>query len=206
VSGREFDYSCALKHEKAFGRRQESVGVPPDSRVERSRKVIGSADVLDQQLYPQRASRTLQFLYLRRRNGVHEIRQHQHARDPRHGLLQQFETLASKPGGHDRLPGDISPRSGEARDEPGADRVAERDHDNRDRAGCVFCGLGGWSGGYDDDARFEPQAFDCESGKPLTLPIRGQVVDRDSPPIHVPKFTQALEEWVKSVSLCRTWI
>jgi hypothetical protein len=48
------------------------------------------------------------------------------------------------------------------------------------------------------DVCVEAEAFGSEGWKPLTLSVRGKVVDGDSLPIHVAKITQALEEGIKS--------
>src|SRR5215467_5954524 len=125
VSGREFDDTFTLKGENALGRGEKSVGAPADSSVERGRKVVRGANVLDHQLHSQGSGRILELLYLRRRDRVYEVSEHQHVRDLWRGLLQQRETLGSKAGRHECLPGDISARPGEARDEPGTDGVAE---------------------------------------------------------------------------------
>ena len=204
--GREFDHSFALSNEYALRRRKEPFGALPGSSVERGRKVIGGPDVADQQFHSQGGGRTFQLLHLRRRNRVYEIREHEHSRDCGHGLLQQGEALGGKPRSHRGLPGGIPPGSGEARDEPGRHRIAEREQDDRDRASCVLRSLSGWGGSYDDDVRLESQAVGGEGGKPLALAIRGEVVDGDGLPIHIAQVAQALEERLKSARLRRTWI
>src|SRR5205807_8054119 len=98
VLGRELDQSLALSNEYALGCRQYSFGALPGSSVERGGKVIGGTNVADPQFHSQGVGRTLQFLYLGRRNWVHEIREHEHSRDSRYDRLQQRETLGSKPG------------------------------------------------------------------------------------------------------------
>src|SRR6266581_7287641 len=206
VLGREVDHSLALSNEYALGRRKDSFGALPGSSVERGGKVIGGTNVADQQFHFKGVGRTLQFLYLGRRNRVYEIREHEHSRDSGHSLLQQLETLGSKPGTHGRRPGDIPPRSGEARDEPGRHRVAETEHDDRDRASCLLRGLSGRGGGHDDDVRLESHAVGGEGGKPLAPALRGEVVDGDGLLIHIAQIAQALEERVKPARLRRTWI
>jgi len=64
VLAREVDDSFSLNNENAFGGREEPVGVPPVSCVERGRKINAGSDVLDQHLHSQGASGTLQFPYL----------------------------------------------------------------------------------------------------------------------------------------------
>jgi hypothetical protein len=95
---------------------------------------------------------------------------------------------------------------GKARDESGGDRVAKRDHDDRDRVGCVLRRLGGRGSGHDDDVRFELQTFGSESRKSLAPAICGQVINADGLPINVTQVTQALEERIESVRLRRTGI
>lgn len=95
--------------------------------------------------------RAFQLLYLRLRNRIYQIREHEHSRYSRYGLLQQFETLSSKPGRNLRQPGDIPARLSEAFDEPSCHRVAECEQDDRNRASYALRGLSSWGGRYDDD-------------------------------------------------------
>ena len=90
---------------------------------------------------------------------------------------------------------------------PGPHRVAECDHDDRDRAGCVLRGPSGRGGAYNDDVRLEAHTFGSQGGKPLATAVRGKVVDGDGLPIHIAQIAQAVEERVKSwrLRLQRIW-
>lgn len=97
-----------------------------------------------------------------------------------------------------RQPRDVPTRSGEAVDETGTFRVAEGKHHDRDRVGRILRCLSGRGGAYDDDVRFEPQAFGRQRRKPLGMLIGGEIVDGDRPPIFVAEIAQALEELAES--------
>ena len=91
-------------------------------------------------------------------------------------------------------------------DEPGPHRVAERDHDDRNGAGCGHRSLRGRGGADGDDVCFQAQTFRGERRKPLAIALRGKVVDGDVLPVHIAKIAQALEERVESGRLQRTGI
>src|SRR5215813_5388184 len=131
---------------------------------------------------PRGATRTLQFPYLGRGDRVYEIRDHEDSREFWHRCLQYLETLGREPRRHKRQAGDIASRSGQARDEPTGDRIAERDYDNRDRVSRVPRGLSRRGRGDDDDVRLETEAVGGESGKPLAMAVRGEVIEGDGLP------------------------
>ena len=64
VAGREFAHSGAFSDEYALCRCEKSVNTLPDSSVKRSRKVIGTPDILNLQGYTQRRGRCLQCVHL----------------------------------------------------------------------------------------------------------------------------------------------
>src|SRR5262249_7461182 len=96
-----------------------------------------------------------------------------------------------------RQPGEIAPRSGKARDEPGTDRITERQHDDRDRACRTLGRLSGRGGRDDDDVRLESQAFGSQGGKSLALAIGGEVVDRNRLALDVTQVVQALKKRIE---------
>jgi hypothetical protein len=100
-------------------------------RVERGRKIIGSANVMDLQRHTQRRRRLLQSLHLQRRDRVGEVGQHEHTRDSRDGFLQQTQTLGRNLGNHQRQAGDVPAGMGKAVDEAGPHGIAKPDDDDR---------------------------------------------------------------------------
>ena len=99
----------------------------------------------------------------------------------------------------------VSSGLGKAINEPSSHRIAERDHDDRDGAGCVLCRPSGRGGAYSDNVCLATHTFGSECWKPLATTLCGKVVDVDALPIHITQIAQALEER-KSRRLQRTWI
>src|SRR5207244_4213763 len=95
-------------------------------------------------------------------------------------------------------PSDVSPGLGDAVDQAGPHRVAECDHDDRDRTGRVLRGLSSRSGAYGDNVGLQAQTFGRKGWKPFAISVRGKIVDGDCLPVHITQFTQALEEGSKS--------
>jgi hypothetical protein len=94
--------------------------------------------------------------------------------------------------------GDVSARLGEAIHEASSHWVAERDHDDWDRASCLFRCLSGWRGAYGNDVRLKTQAFGSKGGKPFATALRRKVVDVDGLPVNISQIAQGLEERFKS--------
>src|SRR5262249_6168418 len=86
----------------------------------------------------------------------------------------------------------------EAIHEASSHRVAERDHDDRNRASYFLRCLSGRRGAYDDDVRVEVQAFGGEGGKPFATPVSGKVVDVDGLSVDIAQIAQGREERFKS--------
>lgn len=112
------------------------------------------------------------------------IRQHRDARDSRGHLLQQLEPPGSDLGVVEAEPGDVPARPREALDEPGADRLAH-DHDNRNRARCVFGCTRGRRGPRKEDVDLEPGELTRELGEPFQLALSGAVLYDQILPLHI---------------------
>jgi hypothetical protein len=90
------------------------------------------------------------------------------------------------------------PRLGEAIHEASSHWVAERDHDDWNRASYFLRCLSGRRGAYGDDVRVETQAFGGEGGKTFATPVSGKVVDVDGLSVHIAQIAQGREERFKS--------
>jgi hypothetical protein len=96
--------------------------------------------------------------------------------------------------------------SSEAIYETGPHWVAEREHDNWNRAGCILRGLRGLSGVNGYNIRVEAHTFCREGGKSLPMSLSGKVVDGNGSLIRIAKIAQSLEERFKLVRPQRSWI
>src|SRR5262249_21191291 len=143
--GSELTDAGAVSDEYALSGHDEPIGTLVDRAVKRTRKIVRAANVMDLQGNPQGWRRLAHRRDLQRRNWRAQVGQHQHPRHRWHRVLEQLETLSRKLGDHRRHPGNVSPRLGKAVYKPGTYRVAELDHDDRDRSGGSFCGQSGRS-------------------------------------------------------------
>src|SRR5262245_51437450 len=114
--------------------------------------------------------------------------------DPRHGLLELFQTLA------DQLPVDLAQsldivaRSRKAADEPARHRIGNTSEDNRDGPGRLLSGQGRGCVPSHDDINLERNQFGRKSGKPLELPLGVSVFNHDVAAHDIAEITQSLTE------------
>jgi hypothetical protein len=114
--------------------------------------------------------------------------------------VEQLHAIVIPPNAGPRLPPARAPRaeltfdlSNEARPHG----IAQREHDDRDRAGSALCCLSPRSRGHGDDVRLEAHALRRERRKVLAATLGGQLVDAEGP-MHVSEVAQTLEEPVES--------
>src|SRR5438477_6487725 len=114
--------------------------------------------------------------------------------DPRHCLLEQFQTLADEIRGEEGQPRDIAARPRQAGDEPAPNRIGGSSEDNGEGPGRLLGSHGGECGWGQDDIDLEGNEFGRESGEPLELPLGISVFDQDVAALDVTELTQSLAE------------
>ena len=114
--------------------------------------------------------------------------------DPRHGLLEQFQTLADELRGEQGQPRDIAARPRKAGDEPVRNRIGNTGDDNGDGSGRLLGGQGMGCAWGEDDINLERNQFGRESGEPLDLPLGTSVFEHEVAALDVPEVTQSLTE------------
>ena len=85
---------------------------------------------------------------------------------------------------------DISSGPGKARDESARDRIADREHDNRNPGSCLLGGLNGRRPAGEDDIHVHLHQFRSQGRKALVLTLCPAVLDRDVLALHKPAFAQ----------------
>ena len=73
--------------------------------------------------------------------------------------------------------GDIAARPREIRDEPGADRVADRDRDYRNAVGRLLRSLRRWGGEYRDDVHRNPSELIGGGEQSIGNPIGAAILE-----------------------------
>src|SRR5262245_56466274 len=114
--------------------------------------------------------------------------------DPRHGLLELFQTLAHQLRGKAGQPRDIAARPRKAADEPARHRIGNTSEDNRDGPSRLLSGQGRGYVSSHDDINIERKQFGRKSGKPLELPLGVSVFNHDVAANDITKITQSLSE------------
>jgi hypothetical protein len=98
------------------------------------------------QPHPQRPPRDFCFLQLVLSRAFAEatwLPEDSDPTDPRHGLRDQFQTLAAQLRGEEGQPRDIAARPRKTADEPARHRIASTNEDNGEGVGPLFGGQGG---------------------------------------------------------------
>jgi hypothetical protein len=104
--------------------------------------------------------------------------------------LQQLQTFATLFDVQISDSRDVSPRLGEARNQPETYRIADDRRDDRNRRrGLLRCDSG-FRSRRNDGFCFETDEFLCKIGKAFDLPIRTSGLEADTLAFGVPKLTQ----------------
>ena len=85
----------------------------------------------------------------------------------------------------------------EARDEPVADGIAGRGHDNGDGSGRLLGSSCRWRPPHDDDIRVVADELRHEGQEPLGLPFRPAILHDDILSLHVAQFAETGTEGVE---------
>jgi hypothetical protein len=120
------------------------------------------------------------------------VRVHEDARagQARQRFLQDLQPLGGQVRPEEGRAGDVAAGSGQARHDPGLDRVADDCHDDRhDRRRPLGRQRGRGALG-DDDVGLELDEFRGQGGQALVLAVGPPVVDRDVLPLDVPVVAQ----------------
>jgi hypothetical protein len=133
---------------------------------------------------------------------IRRIPEDRHPGDLREGLLEQLQVLADNlRAGDEGQSCDIRPRPREAGDEATLDGIEDCHRDDGDRPGRILGRQGRCRGYRNDDVNLQAHQFVHEVGKPLVLPFRISVLDRDVLAFDVTEFAQALAERVRHISI-----
>jgi len=110
-------------------------------------------------------------------------------------LFQDLQLLAEDLGpGREARPGDVAAGSAQAVDQPGLDRIAREDHDDRDGLRRGLRGQRGRARGRDDHVHLEPDQIGGEGGQPLDVALGPAVLDLQVLPIDPAELAQAAQE------------
>src|SRR5262245_38885927 len=116
-----------------FGSHRERIGALLHHGSECGLEVDARAHAYGDDRHTQRRCRSLDLLELKDIGGVVGIPEKGYARDGWNSLLENLQPLGTDVRAKDGVAGNISSRSGEAWHEPSAHRIADRDHDDRNR-------------------------------------------------------------------------
>src|SRR5262249_49341796 len=117
-----------------------------------------------------------------------------HTRESRHDLLEQLQQFSTQLCAETCQACDVSPRVGEASDEPNSNRIATACHHNGDRTGGFLCVMIRSGTCCDNYVEFEADELDSELGPSLALASRRSVFNGNVPTFHVAEITQPLQK------------
>jgi len=82
-------------------------------------------------------------------------------------------------------------------DEPGADRIADRQEDDGDRLSHLLSRLRGLGGGCNEEVHRDPDKFGRQIGKAIHLEVRPTILNGDVLAVDVTEIAQPLEECLR---------
>ena len=131
---------------------------------------------------------------------IGRVREDGHTADLGDGLLEQLqlfgEHFQAGAAGH---PCDVPARAREARDEPGANRIANGNHDDGDRLGGVLGRRHSLRPPRYDEVHLEPDQLGRQVGQPVDPTLRISIVDDNILALNPPELAQPLPERVEQV-------
>ena len=129
---------------------------------------------------------------------IGRVREDGHTADLGDGLLEQPQLFGDDfqagVAGH---PCDVPARAHEARDEPGANRIANGNHDDGDRLGGVLGCRHSLRPPRYDEVHLEPDQLGREAGQPVDPILRISIVDDNILALNPPELAQPLPERVE---------
>src|SRR5437016_2768318 len=138
-------------------------------------------------------------LLVSRAGGTHcRVREDGHTADLGDGLLEQLQLFGdgfqAGVAGHSC---DVPARAREARDEPGANRIATGNHDDGDRLGGVLGCRHSLRPPRYDEVHLEPDQLGRQVGQPVDPILRISIVDDNILALNPPELAQPLPERVE---------
>ncbi len=129
---------------------------------------------------------------------IGRVREDGHTADLGDGLLEQLQLsgddFQAGIAGH---PCDVPARAREARDEPGANRIANGNHDDGDRLGGVLGCRHSLRPPRYDEVHLEPDQLGREAGQPVDPILSISIVDDNILALNPPELAQPLPERVE---------
>ena len=191
---RQVDDLGAIDEEDRFDGGDDAANASLPAFFECRREIGGAIDIVNQQLDAQRLRRCVQRGDLPARDRIAGIGQDQDARQAGHRLLQQLQSLGDHQRGKRRRTGYVAARPCEAGHQPGPHRIAQREHHDRYRAGCLLGGCGRRRGADDDHVRLVADTLGGKIREGVGPAIGRKPVDRQAPTIDVAEFAESIEE------------
>jgi hypothetical protein len=149
-------------------------------------------------LHSQRPGRDVHFSYRELVVRIGRVREDGHTADLGDGLLEQLQLFGDDfqagVAGH---PCDVPARAREARDEPGANRIANGNHDDGDRLGGVLGCRHSLRPPRYDEVHLEPDQLGRQVGQPVDPILRISIVDDNILALNPPELAQPLPERVE---------
>ena len=149
-------------------------------------------------LHSQRPGRDVHFSYRELVVRIVRVREDGHTADLGGGLLEQLQLFGDDfqagAAGH---PCDVPARAREARDEPGANRIANGNHDDGDRLGGVLGCRHSLRPPRYDEVHLEPDQLGRQVGQPVDPTLRISIVDDNILALNPPELAQPLPERVE---------
>jgi hypothetical protein len=150
-------------------------------------------------LHSQRPGRDVHFSYRELVVRIGRVREDGHPAELGDGLLEQLQLFGEHfQAGGAGVPCDVPARAREARDEPGANRIANENHDDGDRLGGVLgCRRYLRPRRCDDEVHLEPDQLGRQVGQPVDPILRISIVDDNILALNPPELAQPLPERVE---------
>jgi hypothetical protein len=146
-------------------------------------------------LHSQRLGRDVHFSYRELVVRIGRVREDGHTVDIGDGLLEQFQLFGDDfqagAAGH---PCDVPARPREARDEPGANGIANTNHDDRDRLGGILGCRHSLRPRRYDDVHLEPDQLGRKIRQPVEPTLSESIVDDNILALNPPELAQPLPE------------
>src|SRR5262245_42334347 len=165
-------------------------------RREYAVELVRTSSLQELKLHSQRPGGDVQFSYREPVVRIVRVREDSHTADLGDGLLEQLQLFGDPfqagAAGH---PCDVPAR---AREEPGANRIANGNHDDGDRLGGVLgCRRRLRPRRCDDEVHLEPDQLGRQVGQPVDPTFRISIVDDNILALNPPELAQPLPKCVE---------
>src|SRR5262249_44257162 len=186
---------CSVAVEYRVGYYEECSHTLCGHRRECAVELGGTSGLQELKLYSQRPSRDGHFSDRERMVRIGRVREDGHMADLGDGLLEQLQLFGDDfqtgAAGH---PCDVPARAREARDEPGANRITNGNHDDGDRLGGVPGCRHSLRPLRYDEVHLEPDQLGRQVRQPVDPTLRISIVDDNTLALTPPELAQPLPE------------